>query len=341
MSSNTNQVSAEESKNKPAFFEFGDPESVIGNALDELGSYEDDSQGFYEPPVDKKGLTKLLMANGTHESMANLKTNIICRWYEATDLIPFSTMFKLVTDWNIFGEFYLQKILNPFGKLIGLRHLPAEPMRVSTTKGRFTKVLDNGNLIKFKKDEVIHCKRYNVQNNIYGTPEYLGAFQSILLGEDSILFKRRYYKNGAHMGFILFSQDPDLDEATENELKEKLKQSKGVGNFRSMFVNIPNSSAKEPLKLIPVGEVGSSDDLTEAQRVSKENVLGAWRMPEALSYSRSENGGSSGDIIKALKAHTELEIIPVFSQLEQINNYLPANIKVIFNRPKTSIFEEM
>ncbi len=336
----TQAINQEANQNtKPILFSFGDPESVVGNALDELGSFEDDSQGFYEPPIEKEGIAKLLRANGTHESMANLKTNLIARFFKANPHIDFETFFKMAMDWNVFGEYFLQNIYNRFNKWIGVRHLPAVSMRVATTKGKFIKVLPNGNLIRFKKDEVIHSKRYDLNQTIYGTPEYLGAFQSILLGEDAILFKRRYYKNGAHMGFILFSQDPDMDEAVEEELTQKLKSSKGVGNFSSMFVNIPNSTAKEPLKLIPVGEVGSSDDLAEAQRVSKENVLGAWRIPEALSSSRSENG-NSGDIIKAVKAYTELEIIPVFQHMQQINKYLPKTAHLSFNKPKTSIFEE-
>ncbi|MEY8239997.1 MAG: phage portal protein [Cycloclasticus sp.] len=329
----------QDTKAKPVMFDFGEPESVIGNALDELGSYEDDSQGYYEPPIEKEGIAKLLLANGTHESMANLKTNMIARFYKPNKFISFETFFKMAMDWNVFGEYYVQNVFNRFGKLIECRHLPAVPMRVATNKNRFVKVLPNGKLIKFKQGEVSHCKRYNIHNSQYGSPEYLGAFQSILLGEDSILFKRRYYKNGAHMGFILFSQDPDLSPEVEEDLRQKLKQSKGVGNFNSMFVNIPNSTAKEPLKLIPVGEVGSSDDLETAQRVSKENVLGAWRIPEALSSSRSGNG-NTGDIIKAVKAYTELEIIPMFPHLQQINLFLPEAARIEFNIPKTSIFEE-
>lgn len=341
-SMNKELVNENPKENSPIVFSFGETESVLndGNALDGFGSYEDTSQGFWEPPMEKDGLARLIRANATHGSMAQLKTNLMAKYFDdSNNLVTYLEMFKMIMDWNVFGEFYFQIINNAFGQVIAIKHLPAVSMRVSTTKGKFVKLKSDGNLIKFKKGEVVQIKRYHLENEKYGCPEYLGAFQSILLGEESLLFKRRYYKNGAHMGFILFSQDPDMDIEVEEKLQQSLKDSKGVGNFKSMFVNVPNSTAKEPLKLIPIGEVKSSDDLSEVQKVTKENVVDAWRIPRALSNAQTENG-NNGDIINATRAYTELEIIPTFPHIKMMNAFLPANAHVKFNEPKTSIFEE-
>lgn len=45
---------------------------------------------------------------------------------------------------------------------------------------------------------------------VYGSPDYVGGIQSALLNSDATVFRRRYFNNGAHMGFILYSTDPDL-----------------------------------------------------------------------------------------------------------------------------------
>ncbi len=70
--------------------------------------------------------------------------------------------------------------------------------------------------------------------------DYLGGLQSAQLNQDATLFRRKYFLNGAHMGFIFYATDPNMDDDTEEEMKEMIASSKGVGNFRSMFVNIPD-----------------------------------------------------------------------------------------------------
>jgi capsid portal protein len=83
-------------------------------------------------------------------------------------------------------------------------------------------------------------------------PDYLGGLQSALLNQDATLFRRKYFLNGAHMGFIFYATNPNMDDDTEEEMKEMIASSKGVGNFRSMFVNIPDGKL-DGIKRIPVG----------------------------------------------------------------------------------------
>ncbi|MGG6966519.1 UNVERIFIED_CONTAM: phage portal protein, partial [Pseudomonas aeruginosa] len=87
------------------------------------------------------------------------------------------------------------------------------------------------------QDEVLHLKEYDVEQNIYGIPDYLGGLQSLLLNEAATLFRRRYYSNGAHAGYVFYTNDENLSEEDEENLKQQIAASKGVGNFRSMFVN--------------------------------------------------------------------------------------------------------
>lgn len=43
----------------------------------------------------------------------------------------------------------------------------------------------------------------DLNQEIYGLPEYLSAIPSALLNEPATLFRRKYYMNGSHAGFIM------------------------------------------------------------------------------------------------------------------------------------------
>ncbi len=61
-------------------------------------------------------------------------------------------------------------------------------------------------------------------------PDYLGGLQSALLNQDATLFRRKYFLNGAHMDFIFYATDPNMDDDTEEKMKEMIASSKG-GEF--------------------------------------------------------------------------------------------------------------
>jgi capsid portal protein len=63
---------------------------------------------------------------------------------------------------------------------------------------------------------------------------------SALLNESATLFRRKYYENGSHAGFILYMTDAAQNEADVDSLRKALKDSKGPGNFRNLFVYSPN-----------------------------------------------------------------------------------------------------
>jgi len=52
-------------------------------------------------------------------------------------------------------------------------------------------------------DSVFHLMEPDINQEIYGIPEYIGALNSAWLNELATLFRRRYYKNGSHAGHTL------------------------------------------------------------------------------------------------------------------------------------------
>jgi hypothetical protein len=124
-------------------------------------------------------------------------------------------------DYMVFGETYLYRNRNAFGQVLELQHLPAINMRVKIGGG-FIQLLQDGREVEFDEDEVEHIFNYDVEQNIYGVPDYLGGLQALLLNEAATLFRRRYYSNGAHVGYIFYSNDPNMSQEDEDNLQSQI-----------------------------------------------------------------------------------------------------------------------
>ncbi|NNU11903.1 phage portal protein, partial [Vibrio parahaemolyticus] len=160
----------------------------------------------------------------------------------------------------------------------------------------------------YKKEDIIFIKQYDPVQQVYGGPDYLGCVQSALLSKDSTTFRRRYYKNGLHMGFIFYATDPNLSKDDEDDLKKKMASSRGVGNFRSMFINIPNGNEKG-IQLIPVGDIATKDEYEKIKNVTAQEVITGHRFPVELA-AIIPNGGTRGDPVKFDYVYCKHEVIP-------------------------------
>lgn len=223
-------------------------------------------------------------------------------------------------DYMVFGESYFYNDTNAFGQVLELQHLPAINMRVKVDGG-FVMLLPDNKEMEFEQHEISHVLDYDVEQNIYGIPDYLGGLQALLLNEAATLFRRRYYSNGAHAGYIFYTNDPDLTEEDEDELRAQISASKGVGNFRSMFVNIPNGK-ENAIQIIPVGDFQAKDELEKVKNITRNDVIAAWRMNPALAGIIPENTGGFGDIEKIDRVYTSNEIRPICQLFNQLNEIL-------------------
>ncbi|KAB0566582.1 phage portal protein [Pseudomonas palleroniana] len=302
-------------------FTFGEPEQVLtANIGEYLGVFATDDGRLYKPPVSRAGLAKLLRANAHHGAIPKFKRNLLLREFLPSAGCSTYTMGCAALDYMVFGEAYFLGHENFLGHVLELEHLPAINMRVKVDGG-FVMLLPNGKEQEFDQDEVIHIKDYDVEQNIYGIPDYLGGLQALLLNEAATLFRRRYYSNGAHAGYIFYTNDPNLSEEDEENLRAQISASKGVGNFRSMFVNIPGGQ-ENAIKIIPVGDFQAKDELEKVKNITRNDIIAAWRMNPALAGIIPENTGGFGDIEKIDRVYTNNEIRPICQLFDHVNEVL-------------------
>lgn len=329
----SDQAAAEQQPKTPATVVFSMPETVMPSMwlTDYDSLYYNEMHDYWEPPVDRQLLANLTRRNAQHggivQSRANMATARFISGGMSAQQVG-ATFLNLVQ----FGDVALLKIRNGFGKVLRLFPLPS--YRTRATKDGGAVVLQRDNEVKkYRASDIIWVQIYDTVQQVYGCPDYLGGLQAALLNEDSTLFRRKYYINGAHMGFILYSTDPNLDADVEADIKQKIQESKGVGNFKSLFVNIPNGKEKG-IQIIPVGNFESKDEFFNVKAVSAQDVFNAHRFPAGLGGMIPTNTAGLGDPTKYETVYFKAETRPLINMVVDAINRdpeIPPGVKLVFD----------
>lgn len=309
---NDQQDDQQGKQNAPVVFSL--PEQVMPDMwlTDYDSLFYNDMDGYWEPPVDRHLLANLTRRNAQHGGIVVSRANMAAGRYISGGM---SAQQLQAAFLNLvqFGDVALLKIRNGFKQPVRLFPLPSYRTRAAGDGGAV--VLERNNQVrKYKARDIIWIKQYDPVQQVYGCPDYLGGLQATLLNEDATLFRRKYYINGAHMGFIMYATDPNLDPEVEDDIKEKIQDSKGVGNFRSLFVNIPNGKEKG-LQIIPVGNFESKDEFMNVKNVSAQDVLNAHRFPPGLSGIIPSNTAGLGDPTKYDAMYFKNETKPLIKNM--------------------------
>ncbi|SDF04495.1 phage portal protein [Rhodospira trueperi] len=297
-------------------FTFGDPEPVLERG-EILGYFESAWNGrYYDPPISFDGLVRALKSNPHHESAVGLKVQMLASLYRPHPLLSRNAMTRILQDRIVLGNAWVQRVDNMLGR----------PMALKPTLGRFTRVKrDGGALMLIDGQEVelggdvLHIQQPDPSQEIYGRPSYEACLQSALLNEAATLFRRKYYVNGSHAGFILYMTDPAQDQRDIDALRTALKESKGPGNFRNLFMYAPNGKG-DGIKIIPIAEVTAKDEFLQMKTVTRDDVLAAHRVPPHLLGIVPQNAGGFGDVSKAAPVFWYLELRPLAMEIESAIN---------------------
>ncbi|PRP71765.1 phage portal protein [Chromobacterium amazonense] len=303
----------------PLAFSFGEPVPVLDRR--ELMDYLQcvDNGRWYEPPVSWDGLARSLRANVHHASALTVKRNVLVSTFKPHRLLSRSAFSAWLMDYLVFGNAYLQAITNRLGGVMELKPARAKYVRRAKDLAGFWWVpgFDQEQPLA---GQVLHLMDADINQEVYGLPEYLAALQSAWLNESATLFRRKYYLNGSHAGFILYMTDAANNEQDIDNLRKALKDSKGPGNFKNLFMYAPNGK-KDGLQLLPISEVTAKDEFLNIKNVTRDDVLAAHRVPPQLLGVIPGNVGGFGDAPKAAGVFYENEIRPLMMRLQEVNDW--------------------
>lgn len=166
----------------------------------------------------------------------------------------------------------------------------------------------NGNIVIYKPEEIIHLKYSDIDDPYYGMPP-LGTATSVLTFEKSRLkFANQFFENGAIPVGVL-ETDQNLGEI----LLKKLR-----GEWTAIHQGISNSHKvailQNGLKYRPITSPIKDLDFPSLKKLSKDDILTIFKIPESILGSQDGTGSSEGK--GAITAFWRQCIIPRLKRIE-------------------------
>jgi PBSX family phage portal protein len=305
-------------------FTFGEAVPIL-DKVSVMALFQANHDGkIYLPIVSLDGLAKSLHSSPHHESAIRAKANTLASSVKSYNYISRADFLAIAMDYLIFGNLYLEFIHNKLGQLLNIKHMPAKFMRkkyvkTASDKGRFIYLYGQNKQKEYKPGQVIHVKNPDVNQEIYGIPEYLSALNAAWLNEAGTIFRRRYFENGNHAGFILHLTDASMSKEEAAQISKSIGETKGVGNFKNLMVFNP-SGTKDGLKIHPFSEITAKDEFFNIKNVTRDDILSAHRVPPQLLGIIPQGSSGLGDVEKALRVFMIMEIQPLQEVFKQIND---------------------
>lgn len=302
-------------------FTFDDPVPVMDRRaiLDYLECL--DNGRWYEPPISFEGLAKSFRASTHHSSAIYFKANVLASTYIPHPLMPTATVKELAVNFLTFGNAYIERRVSRTGKVLALRHSLAKFTRPGVKEGTFFFVPNSRVEHEFEPGSVWHLREADINQEVYGLPEYLSTLQSAWLNESATLFRRRYYNNGSHAGFILYLSDDKTDQKDIDGIREAMRNAKGPGNFRNLFLHSPGGQ-KDGVQVIPLSEVAAKDEFFNIKNVTRDDIMAAHRTPPQLMGIVPSNTGGFGAVMPVAQVFARNEINPLQSRFRELNEWL-------------------
>lgn len=307
--------------NRIQAFSFGEPTPVLDRR--EIFDYMECTENgrWYEPPVSMDGLAKAFRSSPHHSSAIYVKRNILSMTYVPHKLLPRAEFARFALDYLVMGNAYLERRDSIGGKPMALVASLAKYTRRGIAAGRYFFVQGYRKEHEFKAGSVFHLIEPDLHQEIYGVPEYLSALQAALLNESSTLFRRKYYINGSHAGYILYVSDPSQSPEDIDAMRDALRAAKGPGNFRNLFLYSPNGK-KDGVQVIPISEVAAKDEFLGIKSATRDDILAAHRVPPQLLGIVPNNTGGFGAVGPAAQVFVTNELAPLQQRFAELNDWL-------------------
>ncbi|ENQ6029524.1 phage portal protein, partial [Escherichia coli] len=210
---------------------------------------------------------------------------------------------------------------NMLGEPLKLRHALAKYMRRGSDLESWWYVQDGKDAFQFRPGKVCHLMNPDINQEIYGMPEYLGALLSASLSHSADMFRKLYYDNGSHAGCIIYIGAAQVNRESMDSLKETLQGARGGGAFKNVLIHAPNGG-KEGVQILPFQQITAKDEFMNVKAASRDDVLASHRVPPQLMGAMPGEKSAFGDVEKAARVYAINELMPVMEAMKHINDWL-------------------
>lgn len=323
-----NDIPALQGGNGTEIFTFGDPVPMLDQR--EIFEYLECpviSDTWYDPPLSFEGLAQSMRSGIHHSSPLFVKTNLIVSTLRTNRLLSRFDAQGFILDYLVFGNGFLELRRNGLGEPWKLKRSLAKYTRVGVEPDTCWFISGIREPYKFPKGHVFHLMEPDVNQEVYGLPQYLAALHSTWLSESAVLFRRKYYINGGHMGFVLYMTTPQANKEDVDNIREAMKKARGLGNFKNLFLWSPGGHEKG-IQVIPISEIATKDDFSAIKKETRADQLLAHRVPPQMMGIVPENNGGFGDVEKAARVFARNELVPLQARITEINAWLGEEVIV-------------
>lgn len=245
-----------------------------------------------------------------------------------------------VTDWKAVGNAYLELPRNALGQVAEIYHVRAATVRRDKkTAGGYHQIRSGQVRASFRgwgadadgkgqdRNELIHLKEYDPQDDYYGMPSWLASLAAQLLDRTAVEYNTYLFKNGLLAHFAIIVEGGKLDTNEINGIKRYIQQNaSGVNNAgRGMIIQHQKNGIKIRIEKL---NIDLKDLLLDKLRVgTRDETVSAHRVPpRLLGIMHAGALGGGGEVEGQLKIFLESVVRPDQARLEAlINNTIVAS----------------
>ncbi len=312
----------------------GEPEPVLGTRgiMDYMQSHWNGA--YYDPPVSRWSLARIRHASPYHTSALQRKVNLLLEYTDIADesVLSYEALEGFWYDFFIFGDAAFHALSQTrAGTVRRAEHIHSMHTRrlrnpdefgllKSYTGAELFPGESAGRMQVFAPGSVVLMREYDPVQTIYGVPYWLAAVNSILLKESAVLFRRKYYINNAHMGYILYTTLPRASNNSIEAIESALEDAKGINNFKNLLIHEAGGPEKG-IQVIPVSEFAAKDEFLNINNVSMQDQLVIHQVSPQLLGIIAQGAGGLGSIEQAEAMFYRNVIRPYRRKMTRLNQF--------------------
>ena len=133
----------------------------------------------------------------------------------------------------------------------------------------------------FRRGDVCHIMNPDINQEIYGMPEYIGGLLSASPAHSADTFRKLYYDNGSHAGCIIYISSAQANDKSVEVVKKNAVRVQREGSFQE-YPAACTGGGKDGVQILPFQQITAKDEFMNVKASSRDDILAAHRVPPQL-----------------------------------------------------------